>query len=72
MSNRTIIEINHDFVDAIRRTPMPFAERLWSALQCGADLDWEELRPWGIRRIVETHHSETRKVIVEGREYPVG
>jgi hypothetical protein len=75
MSQRSIVEINHDF------NPQPmmgFAEAahfvglLSAALASGSDKSWEPLKRYGITRITQCHHSEDRKVVVGKREYPFG
>lgn len=72
MSNRTIIEINHDFAHRIREAQAPLAELLFLALAGSRNENWEPLERLGIKKIVMTHHSVDRKVVVEGKEYPVG
>ena len=72
MSTRTIIEINHDHVERIKIEPEFFARQMRLALQSNSNEAWSYLRMFGVTRIVEAHHSDERKVVVEGREYPVG
>lgn len=73
MSQRSIvvIEINHDLAHRITDDPELLASLLSGALASGSDKAWANLRPYGIRRIVQAHHSEDRKVIIGGREYPI-
>lgn len=62
MSQRTIIEVNHDAA----RLPNDdsFCE-LWNrAIASGSPESWEPLRVYGITRITQCHHSEDRKVVV--------
>lgn len=76
MSQRSILEINHDFshelVDTGDRT---FDSLLLRALASGSDESWEPLKAYGIRRIVQVHHSTDRKVVISGpgweTEYPI-
>jgi hypothetical protein len=74
MSQRSIIEINHDCSHLIDREGGRFVDLLLRALASGADRSWEDLERFGIRRIVQCHHSEDRKVVVGAgglqREYP--
>lgn len=72
MSQRSLIEINHDCSHEIARAPMEFAEHLQRALASGSDRSWEALKRYGITRITQCHHSEDRKVVVADREYPFG
>lgn len=75
MSQRTIVEFNHDYAhkldgaDDIRQV---FARLVDHALRSGSKEDWEQLRRFGITRIVQCHHSDDRKVIVNRHEYPFG
>jgi len=76
MSQRSIIEINHDYyshaIDV--RSADKFVPLLMRALASGSDNSWEPLRHFGITRITQCHHSEDRKVVVGNgaitREYP--
>ena len=74
MSNRSILEINHDFSHEIASDPDVFVALLKNALASGSHESWEQLRRFGIRRIVQVQHST--KVVISGpgwtREYPVG
>lgn len=79
MSQRSIVEINHDLFGALENNVN--AQRivmiaLRRAIASGSDENWEPLRHFGIRRIIQCHHSEDRKVVVKDaageREYPFG
>lgn len=77
MSQRSILEINHDyFPPNTERLADIFVELLRRALASGSDESWEPLSRFGITRITQCHHSEDRKVVVGAgglkREYPFG
>lgn len=76
MSQRSIIEINHDCSHAIAAGPNLFAELLGRALASGDDRSWDPLKRYGITRIIQVHHSADRKVVIAGegwaKEYPIG
>ncbi len=72
MSQRSIIEINHDYSHVIARDELRFTQLLLSALASGSDMSWDDLERFGIRRIVQCHHSDDRKVVAFGREFPIG
>lgn len=69
MSNRTIIEINHDFAHKIDREPEAFVSDLGTALRSGNRQAWEALERFGVRRAIMAHHSDARHVVVNGRPY---
>ena len=71
MSMRSIIEINHDFAYKIREEP-EFQALLSNALTSGADRLWDQLRGFGVQRVVMVHHSTDRKVVAHGTEFPIG
>lgn len=77
MSQRTILEINHDAagfaLDShdVNRKKL-FVIALQRALASGSEESWEPLKRYGITRITQCHHSEDRKVVVADREYPFG
>lgn len=72
MSQRSIIEINHDCSHVIDGDPQAFLVLLGQALASGSDRSWGPLKRYGITRITQCHHSEDRKVVVNEREYPFG
>ena len=65
MSNRSIVEINHDcsfaFCDANAFDLMILLRR---ALSSGSAEAWAPLERFGIKRITQCHHSDDRKVVV--------
>lgn len=72
MSYRTIIELNHDFVDAIKRDPIGFAQSMLD--QCRAANNPEtiaDLRRYGVIVVETVHHSTPRKVVLPFGEYPL-
>tara|TARA_R110000751_G_scaffold307812_1_gene431801 strand:+ start:3061 stop:3306 length:246 start_codon:yes stop_codon:yes gene_type:complete len=76
MSNRTIVEFNHDFAGEISRDPEGFATAIRLMLNSGVnDMDSDRrqaLRRFGIRTTPTHHHSATARVILEtehGREF---
>ena len=72
MSQRTIVEFNHDLVHRIDEHSLRFTCLIGDALASGSPADWEALEGFGIRRVVQCHHSDERKVVVRGHEYLVG
>jgi hypothetical protein len=76
MSNRTIIEINHDYAAAIERSPVEFVAQLSAALTSGAERDWAPLWRFGVTRVTQCHHSDDRKLVVSNgagaREVAIG
>jgi hypothetical protein len=76
MSQRSIIEINHDLSHEIDREGGRVIDLLLRALASGSDRYWEPLRRYGINRIVQCHHSEDRKLVVKDsageRKYQIG
>lgn len=72
MSQRTIAEFNHDFCYEIKRRPDNFAGLLILALTSGSRESWEALERFGLRRVVQCHHSDDRKAVVNGHDYEIG
>jgi hypothetical protein len=76
MSQRSIIEINHDQSGRITSDPGGFLYLLTIALASGSDRSWAPLSQFGVTRITQCHHSEDRKVVIGHgqlqREYPFG
>ena len=58
MSNRTLIEINHDLCDKILNEPSHFATELAYYLSSGSKRHAEDLEQYGVRVIGMKHHSE--------------
>lgn len=75
MSQRSILEINHDFSHEIKAQPERFLQLLGTALGSGSDDCWDRLRGFGITRVVQVHHSTDRKVVISGSgwstDYPI-
>lgn len=72
MSQRSIIEINHDIAGRVTETPAgQFELLLAQAIASGSDRAWAPLAHYGIRRIVQLHHSDDRKVVTKYAEYPI-
>lgn len=73
MSQRTIVEFNHDYAAEIEDKPDEFFTHLGRALRGGDKESWDFLeRRFGLRRIVQCHHSDERSVAVRGTRYVVG
>lgn len=72
MSQRTIAEFNHDYVHAIAKDELRFTQLLLAALRGGGREAWAELRRFGLTRAVQCHHSDERKAVVRGHDYPIG
>lgn len=72
MSQRTVVEFNHDRVHDIAKDELRFTQLLLRALRQGDAEAWKSLRPFGLTRAVQCHHSDDRKVVVRGHEYPIG
>lgn len=76
MSQRSIVEINHDFSHRIASAPQGRIEHLLlRALGSGSEENWKPLEAFGIRRVTQCHHSEDRRVVVGNgvlqREYEI-
>jgi hypothetical protein len=71
VSNRTIVEINHDRWHAIEMDPADFARDLVTFLGSASKRNADELEVYGFRVIETAHHSTDREVRVEGRVYPL-
>jgi hypothetical protein len=73
MSNRTIIEINHDFAHTLdsHTAQRLFVIALRLALASGSDERWQALEHFGFRRITQRHHSDPISIKVGPYEYPV-
>lgn len=76
MSQRTVVEINHDVPGTVPGDQGRLYEMLMRAVASGSPESWEPLRRYGFTRITQCHHSEDRKVVVGSgmlvREYPFG
>jgi hypothetical protein len=58
LSNRTLIEINHDFAHMVKENPERFAEELYRYLGSASAENASNLTKYGIRRFGIRHHSE--------------
>jgi hypothetical protein len=71
MSNRSIIELNHDNVHEIKAAREEFVRLIIQALNSGSKREWEELERFGVRHATTAHHSDERKVVTRYGEYPL-
>ena len=80
MSNRTIVEFNHDFSGSIDKDPEGFLLALKEMLRSGVNCCPEnkngreieiELSRFGVTTIPTAHHSEDRRVIIGSHTYRV-
>jgi hypothetical protein len=69
MSQRTIVEINHDFAYLNEAEFELFAKRFRAAIGSGSADSWEPLERYGFRRVVQCHHSDERKVVTKHQEF---
>lgn len=61
MSQRTAIEINHDYASSQSKNHTDFFDKLFWALYHGDDKDWEELgRLYGVEKVYRCHHGDDR------------
>jgi hypothetical protein len=58
MSNRTLLEINHDCSHLIGRSPEAFQRALRDYMGSGSKESARHLERWGIRVFGMRHHSE--------------
>lgn len=68
MSQRTIIEINHDYSHTIARDPEVFLDALRSMLSSAGPRTYEPLKHFGITVVETVHHSTDRRVTIMGKE----
>lgn len=72
MSIRTIIEINHDYGDAIDRDPEGFVHAIRSQIRSAYEPETiQRLRHFGVVVVESVHHSTDRKVVIMGKEFPL-
>lgn len=64
MSQRSIVEINHDFSYEIEAHPDVFAALITQALSSGSADDWKPLERFGFKRAVQRHHTERCRISV--------
>lgn len=62
MSNRTLVEINHDNWDSIQKNPTEFVDNLLYYLGSGCGESAEELEHFGVRVIGMKHHSDGHNI----------
>lgn len=71
MSNRTIVEFNHDYAHEIITDPDGFMQHIAEMLRCGVNGNPEnkrgvelerQLERYGVRTVPTVHHSEERRV----------
>ena len=76
MSQRTILEVNHDRATIDPGDMARFCS-LWNRAIASGDIEsWAELElSWGVRQVTRCHHSEDRKLVVGNgslkREYAI-
>ncbi len=58
MSQRTLIEINHDFTGEIDREDTQFVIDLVSYLRAGGERSKQNLERYGLRVLGRRHHSD--------------
>lgn len=58
MSNRTLIEINHDQSGMIEKYPLPFIEVMISFLRSNSPRNAAALEQYGIKVFGTRHHSD--------------
>jgi hypothetical protein len=68
MSNRSLIEINHDFAGQIKRRPEGFALTLYRYLLSGSPQEAYALEEFGIRVFGMRHHSNAFDIDWAGKK----
>lgn len=69
MSNRTIMEFNHDFTHEIRADPAGFAAAMLEQGRAANNPHTiERLRRYGVVIVETVHHSTDRSVRIEGKD----
>lgn len=71
MSNRTIIEINHDLSVNIDMRSEAFLTALLAFTASANRRTAAALAPFGFHVVETVHHSTDRKVVIEDREFPL-
>jgi hypothetical protein len=70
MSQRSIVEFNHDFAHEIDDRSEEFIEMLTRALNSGSKESWENLYySFHVTRYVQCHHSAVRHVVVDDHKH---
>lgn len=68
MSNRTIIEINHDFALKLDAERFDFMNLIGRVLRNSEDKPaWDELKRYGVTRHATVHHTDERVLYINGR-----
>ena len=73
MGVRTVVEFNHDQAYMLDRDPDGFVFDLRTALNSGDKRDWQRLERFGLREIVQRHHSDNGEVVIGSHKtrYPL-
>lgn len=71
MSIRTIIEINHDLSVNIDMRSEAFLTALLAFTASSNPRTISALEPFGFHVVETVHHSTDRKVVIEGRGFPL-
>jgi len=71
MSNRSLIEINHDMSAAIRSNPTAFVEMLLQYLASASSRNSMAMREFGVKAISMRHHSENFVVSKDTEGFPI-
>lgn len=71
MSVRTIVEFNHDYAHKIDENGPEFLAWLRLALNSSNKDSWGKLDRFGVRMAAVAHHSDDRKVTVNGRSHDI-
>lgn len=58
MSNRTLIEINHDFCGEIKKNHIEFIDDLCDYIRSGPARSKDRLERFGVRLLACRHHSD--------------
>jgi hypothetical protein len=69
VSQRSIVEINHDYSHRIVSQNVEFGRLLGYALGSGSNECWARLEPYGVRRAIQCHHSDDRHAVVNKRPF---
>jgi hypothetical protein len=69
LSNRTIIEISHDYARDIEARPDVFLHKLLCYLRSTNQDDRQDLKSFGVNIVGTAHHTDERVVTINGREY---
>lgn len=71
MGASTIVKIDHDKAEEIRRNPRVFGILLARAMLTGDDASaWKELHAYGVEAIPEPHHTDGSEEVGGDQESP--